>query len=274
MKQFSDTQALRCAREQLSGTLALVPTMGSLHEGHLSLIRHAQSVADHVCVSIYVNPLQFGPNEDFDRYPRDIQADIQALESLNVQWLWTPKYQDLYPSEHPVKITVPHLDHQYCGASRPGFFTGVATVVYRLFQNLRPDLAVFGEKDYQQLLVIRHMVKDLDLGVDIQSHEIVREASGLAMSSRNQYLSDAEREAAASIYKGLSAAMRQFETGERDAKVLLATARAALHAHLDVEYLDIVDADLNPVSTVESGNRCLIAVHLGSTRLIDNICFS
>ncbi|MDQ3388549.1 MAG: pantoate--beta-alanine ligase [Gemmatimonadota bacterium] len=255
--------------------IALVPTMGSLHEGHLSLIDRARERADRVAISIFVNPLQFGAGEDLDRYPRDLERDLALAEERGADLAFAPDEGEMYPSGPPLITVVPapEMEGALCGATRPGHFRGVLTVVAKLFCLLSPAVAVFGQKDYQQSVLIRRMVDDLGFGVEIDVAPIVREADGLALSSRNVYLSPDEREKALSLARALSAAGALYASGERSGEVL----RSALGSHLDasgvsIEYAEIVDpTTLTPVACVREGSVCAVAVRVGKTRLIDNI---
>ncbi len=231
--------------------IALVPTMGALHEGHLSLVEIAKKHADIVWVSIFVNPLQFGPSEDFSKYPRTLENDLKMLEGLGVDYIWAPSVEEMYGEPAKSIQANPELTNRLCGLNRPGHFDGVCTVVNLLFDLIQPDIAVFGEKDYQQLMVIKEMVARLKLPIEIIGAPILREASGLAMSSRNRYLNPTERKLADNIYQVLSG----LKT-ERD----LAQAKDKLeNLGIKVEYLEIY------------WNRIFIAARVGSTRLIDNL---
>jgi pantoate--beta-alanine ligase len=258
--------------------VALVPTMGALHEGHLTLVREAAKQADHVIASIFVNPRQFGPNEDLDAYPRRMAADAALLEAEGVALLWAPTVDQMYPDGYATNISVSGVSEVACGAARPGHFDGVATVVCKLFNQVRPDVALFGEKDWQQLAVIRRMARDLDLTLPhvdaIIGVPTVRESSGLAMSSRNQYLSGAERDQAA----GLSAAMRKAIAaieGGADVTASLSVLNADILAagFLSVDYADLRDAATLEELTAFTGQpaRLLVAARIGAARLIDNM---
>lgn len=253
--------------------VALVPTMGALHAGHLSLIQAAKARADVVLASIFVNPTQFGPGEDLERYPRDLEGDAAKLEQAGCDLVFTPTPALMYPAGFQTIVSVAEVTQGLCGASRPGHFDGVCTVVLKLFSIARPDVAVFGEKDYQQLAVLRRMAKDLDLDVEIFGAPLVREADGLALSSRNAYLSEAERAQALSLSAGLRAAKAAYEGGVRAAEALLEAARAPIRAAgLTPEYLELRDAeDLSPVAELSRPAVILVAVPVGATRLIDNI---
>ena len=247
--------------------------MGALHDGHLSLVREARRHADVVAVSIFVNPTQFGPNEDFSRYPRDLDRDAAMLGTESVALIFCPGASDIYPDGEQTRVRVGALAEPLCGAFRPGHFEGVATVVAKLLIAAGPCVAVFGKKDYQQLAILRRVVVDLLLPVSVVAAPILREADGLAMSSRNAYLSADERARAVGLSRGLRAAHEAFICGERDPEVLLGPVREEVSRAADrVDYVSVVDADsLAPLSRV--GSRALLAVacHLGTTRLIANI---
>lgn len=257
------------------GSVALVPTMGYLHEGHLRLVDRAREVADHAVVSLFVNPLQFGPGEDLDRYPRDEAGDIDRLRARGAALLFAPTVDEMYPAGDPrVTVDPGAMAERLCGAFRPGHFRGVLTVVAKLFGIVRPDRAVFGAKDFQQVVLVRRMTRDLELGVEIETVETVREADGLAMSSRNAYLSESERRAAIGLVEGLRAAASAFGEGERDAAALLARlrSRVAEHDGLELQYAEVVHADtLEPVDPVSPGAVAMVAGFAGRTRLIDNL---
>ena len=251
--------------------LGLVPTMGFLHEGHLSLVRRAREECGAVAVSIFVNPTQFGPNEDFTRYPRDMERDLAALEGEGVDFVFTPQPAEIYPHGFATRIEVGPIAEVLEGAVRPGHFSGVATVVTKLFNIVRPDVAYFGQKDAQQCAVIRQVVRDLDLPVAIRIEPTVREADGLAMSSRNVYLGKAEREEALVVYRALRAVAAAFETGETDANVLRAVMRDALEG-CSFDYVSVADPDtMDEVAIARPGMIASTAVRFGATRLIDNL---
>jgi pantoate--beta-alanine ligase len=253
--------------------IAFVPTMGALHAGHVSLLSAARKAADRAVLSIFVNPTQFGPKEDLARYPRDLDGDLAkaAVASTNVAFV--PEVTDMYPPGAQTFVDVREVSQGLCGERRPGHFTGVATVVCKLFNIVRPHLALFGEKDFQQLAVIRRMVRDLNMPVEIVGEPTVREADGLAMSSRNTYLSPTERTRALAISQGLSAARERFAAGERDAAALVNVALAPIKERVDrIDYVEIRDADsLRPVERLDRPSVILAAVHVGATRLIDNM---
>lgn len=257
--------------------VAFVPTMGNLHRGHLALIEQARGLAQRVVCSIFVNPTQFGPNEDYSRYPRTLEGDAAALDAAGCDLLFLPSVEVMYPLglERAVKVEVPVLSNVLCGAHRPGHFAGVATVVARLFNLVQPDLAVFGSKDFQQLQVIRHMVSDLGFPLQIVAGDTVRESDGLAMSSRNQYLDAEQRQRAASIFATLQAMAQRSQASEPQAEVE-AWAVATLQAQgFKVDYAVLRQPDTLAESDARgSGPRvALIAARLGTTRLIDNLSF-
>ncbi len=255
-------------------TIGFVPTMGYLHEGHLSLVRESKKRADVTVVSIFVNPAQFGPNEDFKKYPRDLGKDSAFLEKGGVDCLFYPAAAEIYPSGYRTYVEVRGLQDRLCGKSRPGHFQGVATVVLKLFEIVGPDLAFFGAKDAQQVLIIGKMAADLDLDTEVVICPIVREPDGLALSSRNAYLSSEERKAALVLSISLRWAERAVAAGERDAAKVIAGIRAAIEAEplARVDYVEAVDpVNLEPVAEVRGDVLIALAVFIGSTRLIDNI---
>lgn len=254
--------------------IALVPTMGYLHEGHLSLIDRARAEADFVVLSLFVNPLQFGPGEDLERYPRDEARDAELAAAHGVDLLFAPDPAELYPHGEPAVQVVPlRLADRLCGAYRPGHFQGVLTVVAKLFQIVAPDLAIFGQKDLQQVVLIRKMVRDLDMPVEIGMAPIVREVDGLALSSRNVYLDPEERDRALSLHRGLAAAEAVYHAGERDGKKLRGRVYKELAATgVDAQYIELVETEtLAPLERAEPGAALAVAAYLGRTRLIDNV---
>ena len=253
--------------------LGLVPTMGALHAGHLSLVREAQRQCSPVVVSIFVNPKQFLPSEDFQKYPRTLETDRAALEKLGVDYLFAPAPQEIYPPGFRLSVNVEGLSEQLDGRSRPGHFRGVATVVLKLFEIVQPRYAFFGRKDAQQARIIRQMTRDLELRTEIAVCPIVREPDGLALSSRNSYLSASERRAATVLYRSLDAVRREIAAGERDVVHLAASVRKVIEAEpgVAIEYAEIVDADtLEPAMALRKTSYVLLAARVGTTRLIDN----
>ena len=256
--------------------IGLVPTMGFLHEGHLSLVDRCRELSDYVVMSIYVNPLQFGPREDLDDYPRDLEQDLSLARGRGVDLVFAPTDEDLYPNALTAAVTPKRMADRLCGLSRPGHFEGVLTVVAKLFGILQPDVSVFGQKDFQQAVLIARMTKDLNMPVDIDVAPTVREPDGLAMSSRNAYLSADERERALSLSRGLAATVTAYRSGERDAGKLKQMTRGMMQsAGVDVEYVEIVaEADLETVETVGDDAVVMVAAGVGATRLIDNVRLS
>lgn len=253
--------------------IGLVPTMGYLHEGHLSLVSEARRRADRCVASIFVNPLQFGPSEDLERYPRDLERDRAALSAAGVDVLYLPTAAGMYPAEFQTEVTVSRVSAGLCGRSRAGHFQGVTTVVTKLFNAVKPHVAVFGEKDFQQLAVIRRMAADLDTGIDVVGSPIVREPDGVAMSSRNAYLNGDERRAARCLSHALAAGRDAFAGGVRRADAILARVRAVLDAEplARVDYAELVDAErIEGVESIERPALLALAVFVGRTRLIDN----
>jgi pantoate--beta-alanine ligase len=260
---------LHLARSGMKGTVAVVMTMGALHEGHASLLRAARKDADHVLMTLFVNPLQFGPNEDFARYPRTFDHDLEVAHDEGVDLVFAPSREVMYPNGEPaVRVDPGSLGEVLEGASRPGFFHGVLTVVLKLLHLTRPDRAYFGEKDYQQLTLIRAMVRDLDLPIEIDGVPIVREPDGLALSSRNRYLTAPERERALALSRALRAGAVAADAG-RAGPDILAAAEASL-ASVDLDYLALTDSWLAPAPAAGPA-RLLVAARVGTTRLIDNV---
>jgi pantoate--beta-alanine ligase len=265
--------ASRTARAQ-GCTIGFVPTMGALHEGHLSLVRQARQHASLVVVSIFVNPLQFGAGEDFDRYPRTLEADCEKLEPEGVELVFAPAAEAMYPSEATTVVYVEGLSERLDGRSRPGHFRGVSTVVAKLFHIVEPDCAVFGQKDAAQVAVLRRMVRDLNMPIQMIIAPTVREPDGLALSSRNAYLSAEERRQALVLRRALSRIEELAQAGETGAERLLAEGRAVLASEpaAKLDYLELVHSDtLEPVAEITQGALAAIAAYVGSTRLIDNV---
>lgn len=268
MQRFAETVRLRGDR------IALVPTMGYLHEGHLSLMREGRRRASLLVASLFVNPTQFGPREDLASYPRDLDRDCSLMESVPVDVLFAPQAESMYPAGAQTWVDVTELTMGLCGGSRPGHFRGVTTVVAKLFNIVKPHVALFGAKDYQQLCAVRQMVRDLNFDVEIVPIPTVREADGLAMSSRNAYLSAGERGLALSLSRALEAARRAFLRGERDPEELARTARAELDREggVAVEYVEVRDAaTLQEIAAVSGPAVVAVAARVGRTRLIDNV---
>ncbi|MDD2252000.1 MAG: pantoate--beta-alanine ligase [Dehalococcoidales bacterium] len=257
----------------LARPIGLVPTMGYLHEGHLSLVRAARADNQTVVASIFVNPAQFGPEEDFERYPRDMTGDSLLLEREGVDVLFTPGATEMYTPDHNTWVRVGTVTERLEGASRPGHFRGVATVVLKLFNIIRPDTAYFGQKDAQQVLVVKKMVRDLNLGIDIKTMPIIRSAEGLALSSRNKYLSPAEKSSALAIFKSLKLAEKLFKEGTRQSDVIKKQVEHVLtQAGAKIDYISVASPDtLEELETISQGALLSLAVYFGSTRLIDNI---
>lgn len=248
--------------------------MGFFHEGHLSLIRKGRELADELIVSVFVNPIQFSPHEDFNRYPRDLERDIALAKKEKVDVIFAPSKDELYAEGFQTKIILGKLSNFLCGITRGNHFSGVATVISKLFNIIRPRIAIFGRKDYQQLLLIRQMVKDLNYDVDIVAVPTVREPDGLAMSSRNKYLNKDERKAALSIYQSLERAASDLKSGIQDAGILISAARERLTAHpeITIEYISVCHPDtLEDIKTISGPALMALAVTVGTTRLIDNI---
>ena len=265
---------LRTARLPLSGTVGLVPTMGYLHEGHLSLIRRAREECEHVVVSIFVNPTQFGPSEDLAKYPRDLDRDLKLIEPLGTDLVWVPTAESMYPQGYQTWVEVEEMTNPLEGAMRPGHFKGVTTIVAKLFNAVQPHKAYFGQKDAQQVAVIRQMTRDLNFPVEIVVCPIVRESDGLAMSSRNVYLDPDPRKAATVLFRALSAAKDVYDKGERDAGMLrqIMTEVLASEPLVQVQYVSGADYDTLEELEIIKGKALLsMAVFLGKTRLIDNL---
>ncbi len=274
MKTIIGLDELRASRLSLSGTVGLVPTMGYLHEGHLSLIHLAKSECDNVVVSIFVNPTQFGANEDLSKYPRDLERDLSLIEPLGVDLVWTPTPEIMYPTGYQTWVEVDAITRPLEGSMRPTHFKGVTTVVAKLFNAVQPHKAYFGQKDAQQAAVIRQMTRDLNFPLEVIVCPTVREADGLAMSSRNKYLEGADRKAATVLFRALSAAKNAYESGERKADKLRELMKEVLASEprVTVQYVSCADYDsLAELDVVKGKTLLSIAVMLGKTRLIDNV---
>jgi len=277
MKKITEIKEMKALVRELKSqgkTIGFVPTMGYLHEGHLSLVRESVQSADATVVSIFVNPTQFGPKEDFKDYPRDINRDIEFLKREGVNYLFCPDSEEMYPYGYKTYVQVQELQGKLCGRSRPEHFKGVCTVVLKLFHIVDPDFAFFGQKDAQQALVLSKMVKNLNLNVEIEILPIVRDEDGLALSSRNEYLNSKERRAALALPRSLQEAKRMIETGERKAAVIIKEMEEVIKKEtlIKIDYIEMVDLDeLNPVKIIKGEALLALAVFVGKTRLIDNM---
>ncbi|MGD9118141.1 MAG: pantoate--beta-alanine ligase [Dehalococcoidia bacterium] len=274
MKIVKTIANYRKLRQKLAEPLGFVPTMGYLHEGHLELVRRARAENPSVAVSIFVNPTQFGPKEDFARYPRDPERDLALLEKEGTDVVFMPAAEEMYPPAFNSWVEVGKITEKLEGAARPGHFRGVATVVAKLFNIVRPDKAYFGQKDAQQLLVIKKMAKDLDMGVEVIAVPTVREPDGLAMSSRNTYLNAEERKQAVVLHQSLKLAQKLYADGEKDAKAIVKqmTALIGRQPLANIEYISIADTEtLDELDKIESAALVSMAVSFGKTRLIDNV---
>ena len=275
IERIKEMQEVSSKLRQEGKSIGFVPTMGALHEGHLSLVRMARKDNDIVVVSVFVNPTQFGPNEDFEKYPRDFEGDRKKLEKENVDIVFYPHADEMYPPNYRTYVEVEDITTRLCGAFRPGHFRGVTTVVTKLFNIVKPTKAYFGKKDYQQFKVIKRMVEDLNMDIEIIPGEIVREPDGLAMSSRNQYLSPEERKDALALYNSLQLAKELIQKGERDPKKIKEAMVKFIKGHRHVkkiDYVEIVDPEnFLPVDEIKDGTLIALAVWVGNTRLIDNM---
>lgn len=277
MKVFRDTKKQHqwSLKEHSKGLkLGLVPTMGFLHKGHLRLIQNAKEYSDRVIVSIFVNPTQFSVGEDYNKYPRDEERDLELLEEEGVDAVFIPEPLEMYPEGYETYVVIEELSKKYCGRSRPTHFRGVTTVVLKLFNIIQPDVAIFGEKDYQQLIIIKRMTKDLNLPITIIFSPIVREEDGVAMSSRNKYLNPEERKEATVLYESMKEAQQLVDNGITDVDALKKEMIKIIEGrkHPRVEYIEFVEPEtLKRVKKVGASNRILMAVHIGRTRLMDNM---
>ncbi|MBP2071220.1 pantoate--beta-alanine ligase [Thermoanaerobacterium butyriciformans] len=274
VEKISDVREIVKDRKVQGMSIGLVPTMGYLHEGHLSLIKKAKENSDFVCASIFVNPIQFGPNEDYNKYPRDVKRDIKLLEDNGCDLVFIPSVEEMYPNERLTTVSVSKITNKLCGAYRPGHFDGVCTVVAKLFNIFTPDIAVFGQKDAQQVAVIKKMVEDLNMPVEIIASPIVRDEDGLALSSRNTYLSDGERQAALILNKSLKEAEKILNDGERSVEKIIDTVRNILESEplCKIQYVSCVHPDtLEDLKMINDKALIAIACYIGNTRLIDNL---
>ena len=274
---IDEMRATRHAARRKGKTVGLVPTMGALHEGHLSLVRMARAQCDLVVVSIFINPLQFGPHEDLAKYPRNFDRDRDLLEREGVEVIFAPTVEDMYPAGAITYVTVEALSDRLCGRSRPGHFRGVTTVVSKLFHIVEPDRAFFGQKDAAQSVIIRRMVRDLDIPVQVVIGPIVREPDGLAMSSRNAYLDASQRLSALVLHRSLLAVQERFDRGERKVQALIEAGKQVFSEDPSVrlDYLEIVDPEtLDPVDDLSQRALVAVAAFVGKARLIDNVVLS
>ncbi|MGF7400378.1 pantoate--beta-alanine ligase [Thermoanaerobacterium thermosaccharolyticum] len=277
VEKISDVREAIKAQKAQGKTIGLVPTMGYLHKGHLSLVKKARENSDFVCASVFVNPIQFGPNEDYNKYPRDIERDLKLLEENGCDLVFTPSVEEMYPNERLTTISVSKITNKLCGAYRPGHFDGVCTVVTKLFNIFTPDIAVFGQKDAQQVAVIKKMVEDLNIPVKIIASPIVRDKDGLALSSRNVYLSDDERHAALILNKSLKEAEKILKSGERNAENIISRVKNILESEplCKIQYVSCVHPDtLEDLTAINDKALIAIACYIGNTRLIDNLLWS
>jgi pantoate--beta-alanine ligase len=277
LQRIKDMKAFSHERKAAGATIGLVPTMGYLHEGHLSLVRECRANADATVVSIFVNPAQFGPNEDLQSYPRDLRQDVEMVKREGVDVVFAPPDYEMYPPGYRTFVEVHELQDRLCGRTRPGHFRGVCTIVLKLFNIVGPDIAFFGWKDAQQLIILRKMAKDLNLDVKVEGIPLVRDAEGLALSSRNSYLSAKERRAALVLSKGLREAEAMARAGEKSAKALISKVIETIREEplACIDYVDIVSMDdFAPLERIDGDALIALAVHIGKTRLIDNIRIS
>lgn len=274
IKAIEEMKGFSSARAAEGRSVVLAPTMGSLHQGHLELLKKGRGLGHALVMSIFVNPLQFGPKEDYNGYPRDMERDLRIAGEADVDAVFAPESSEIYPEGHDTFVDVEGLSKRLCGVSRPGHFRGVATIVLKLFNIVRPQKAVFGKKDFQQLLIIRKMVRDLNLDIEIVPVDTVRESDGLAMSSRNAYLNPAERKAAAAIPASLRAAKDAYSRGERNPSAIMEDMKKIIENEgpAVIEYITVCDPfTLKDVSSIVRGALVAVAVRLGAARLIDNI---
>jgi pantoate--beta-alanine ligase len=267
MQSYSESLRLQGKR------IAFVPTMGYFHEGHLALMKEAKKMADCVVVSIYVNPAQFGPKEDFSKYPRDLKRDLKMAESVNVDVIFYPPDYEIYPADYQTCVDVEKVTQNLCGMSRPGHFRGVTTICLKLFNIVKPHIAIFGKKDFQQFISVKRMVYDLNLDLQIIGLSTVREADGLAMSSRNKYLQNNERSSALTLVASLKLAQKLYSAGERKASVIINEVKRLIKKadYTDIDYVKICEINtLNDVKEIKSQSVIALAVKVGKTRLIDN----
>jgi pantoate--beta-alanine ligase len=271
-----DMQALSESKRRQGRRIVLVPTMGYFHEGHLNLMKVGRNQGDDLAVSIYVNPMQFAPTEDFANYPRDIERDKRLAEGVGVDWIFSPDHREMYPEGYQTHVEVEEVTNNLCGISRPRFFRGVTTVCTKLFHIVKPHVTIFGRKDFQQYVTIKRMVQDLNMDIEVIGMRTTREPDGLAMSSRNVYLKSEERESALSLSRSLLLAIGLYEKGERESEVILREVKEFIagHPYVKIDYAQICDvATMKDVSKVEGSAVLALAIWVGKTRLIDNHVF-
>jgi pantoate--beta-alanine ligase len=276
IQSIKDMQGMSEAKRRLGRRIVLVPTMGYFHEGHLNLMKIGRDQGDYLAVSIYVNPIQFAPTEDFTTYPRDFERDKKLAEGVGVDWIFSPDHREMYPEGYQTHVEVEEVTHNLCGISRPHFFRGVTTVCTKLFHIVKPHVTIFGRKDFQQYVTIKKMVQDLNMDIEVIGMRTTREPDGLAMSSRNVYLNREERESARSLSRSLLLAKELYEKGEREANVILKEVRGFIAGHpfVKIDYAQICDAaTMKDVSLIEGSAVLALAVWVGKTRLIDNHVF-
>jgi len=275
IRKIKDMKQITKRLKKEGKTIGFVPTMGYLHEGHISLIRYSKKDNDITVVSIFVNPIQFGKNEDLDRYPRDLERDVEICGKEGVDYVFYPSADEMYPEGFSTYVEVEGITQRLCGTFRSGHFKGVTTVVAKLFNIVQPDKAYFGEKDYQQLKVIQKMVRDLNIDVEVIGCPLIREKDGLALSSRNKYLTPEERKSALSISRALFRAKQMFESGEKDPSKVIDEVKRIISSQplvKEIQYVEVVDPEeLTPKKKLEKGDVVAVAVFVGNTRLIDNI---
>jgi pantoate--beta-alanine ligase len=274
IKKIDEMRSVVSGIKSKSMSIGFVPTMGFLHEGHLSLVRESLRKADVTVVSIFVNPAQFGPREDFKEYPRDLGRDSEVLEQKGVDYLFVPKADEIYPQGYKTYVEVHDLQDKLCGRSRPGHFQGVCTVILKLYNIINPDISFFGQKDAQQAIILKRMIKELNIGVKLEVLPIIREEDGLALSSRNKHLTQEERKAALILSKSLKEAQSMVEEGQRDSEAIINGMKEVIGREpmAKIDYVEIVDMDnLDPVRRIEKEVLAAVAVFIGKVRLIDNV---
>ena len=276
IQSVKEMQAVAEAERRRGGRIAFVPTMGYFHEGHLNLMRLGRKQGDCLAISIYVNPAQFAPTEDFEAYPRDFARDRSLAEGVGVDWIFSPDNKEMYPEGHQTTVEVEGVTGNLCGISRPRFFRGVTTVCMKLFHIVKPHVTIFGRKDFQQYVTIKKMVQDLNMDIEVIGMQTTRETDGLAMSSRNVYLSPRERESALALIRSLRLAKDLYDKGERDTEKILATVRECIagHPYVKIDYAQVcATATMQNISRIDQEAVLALAVWVGKTRLIDNHVF-